>query len=57
MRVLVKEGDTLLADLSFENEEITIGSEPGCTIHLSDLRISPRNALITPAVSSVLTRR
>jgi len=48
MRVLVKEGDALLADLSFEDEEITIGSEPGCTIHLSDLRISPQNALIAP---------
>jgi len=46
MRVMVKEGDTVLADLSFTEEEISIGSQPDCTIHLPDMRISPKNAII-----------
>ncbi|UCD28384.1 MAG: SpoIIE family protein phosphatase [Planctomycetota bacterium] len=46
MRIMVREGETLLADLFFEEEEITIGSQPDCSIHLPDMRISPRNALI-----------
>ncbi|HUU97678.1 MAG TPA: SpoIIE family protein phosphatase [Phycisphaerae bacterium] len=49
MRILLKEGESVLADLSFGDEEITIGSQPGCTIHLPDLRISSRNAVIAPA--------
>jgi len=48
MRVLVKEGEAVLADLSFEDEEIAIGSEAGCGIHLPDMRVSPRNAVIRP---------
>jgi len=49
MRILVKESESVVADLSFENEEITIGSQPGCAIHLPDLRVSSRNAVIAPA--------
>src|SRR5436190_299297 len=49
MRVLVKEGESVLADLSFEDEQIAIGSHPACNIHLPDYRISERNALITPS--------
>jgi serine phosphatase RsbU (regulator of sigma subunit) len=52
MRVLVKEGEAVLADLSFEDEQLTIGSQPGCAIHLPDMRVSPRNALITPNVDN-----
>jgi serine phosphatase RsbU (regulator of sigma subunit) len=37
-----------LADLSFEDEEIAIGSETGCGIHLPDARVSPRNAVVIP---------
>jgi serine phosphatase RsbU (regulator of sigma subunit) len=48
MRVLVKEGDAVLADLSFEEEEIVVGSQPGCSIHLPDARVSPRQATISP---------
>ncbi|HOB76539.1 MAG TPA: SpoIIE family protein phosphatase [Phycisphaerae bacterium] len=48
MRVLVKEGEAVLADLSFEDEEITIGSDSGCGIHLPDTRVSTRNAVIYP---------
>ncbi|GMV98309.1 MAG: SpoIIE family protein phosphatase [Phycisphaerae bacterium] len=51
MRVLVKEGEAVLADLSFEDEEVCIGSETGCGIHLPDMRVSPRNALLTPTES------
>ncbi len=46
MRVLVKEGETVLSDLSFEDEQIIIGSEPLCTIHIPDYRVSGRNARI-----------
>ncbi len=46
MRVLVKEGEAVLADLSFEDEQIVIGSEPTCAIHLPDFRVSKRNAAI-----------
>ena len=49
MRILVKESEALLADLSFEEEQITIGSSASCHIHLADEHISPRNALIAPA--------
>lgn len=49
MRILVKEGASIVADLSFEDEEIIIGSEPACTIHLPDGRISERNAIISPS--------
>ena len=49
MRVLVKEGDAVLADLTFEDEEIYVGSEPSCAIHLPDMRVSARNAVIAPS--------
>ena len=43
MRVLVKESDSVLADLSFEEEQVVIGSDPSCSVHLPDYRISGRN--------------
>ncbi|MHC4442545.1 MAG: SpoIIE family protein phosphatase [Planctomycetota bacterium] len=46
MRIMVKEGGTLQADLSFKEEEIVIGSQPECNIHLPDMRISPRQAIL-----------
>lgn len=50
MRVLVKEGESVLADLSFEeDEQIAVGSDATCAIHLPDARVSIRNLLITPA--------
>jgi len=49
MRVLVKEGDAVLADLTFEDEEVYVGSEPSCAIHLPDMRVSARNAVIAPS--------
>lgn len=48
MRVLVKEGDALLADLTFEDEEITIGSDPQCAIQLPDQRVPPQSAAVHP---------
>lgn len=51
MRVLVKEGEAVLADLSFEDEEVVVGSDSDCGIHLPDMRVSPRNALIIPLAS------
>jgi serine phosphatase RsbU (regulator of sigma subunit) len=52
MRILVKEGEGVLADLSFEDEQVTIGSHAGCAIHLPDYRISERNAIITPTADN-----
>ncbi len=49
MRVLVREGETVLADLFFEDEQIRAGSDPGCEIHLPDMRVSEVNALIGPS--------
>jgi len=49
MRVLVKEGDSVLADLTFEDEEVYIGSEPTCAIHLPDMRVRARSAVIAPS--------
>jgi len=48
MRIVVKEGQATLTDLSFEDKDITVGSQPDCTIHLPDVRVSSRNALLTP---------
>ncbi len=48
MRVLVKEGEAVLADLTFEDEQVYVGSDPACAIHLPDMRVSARNALIAP---------
>ena len=48
MRVLVKENDNVLSDLSFEDEIVNIGSEPSNAIHLPDYRVSPRQAIISP---------
>jgi len=48
MRILIKEDHSLLADLLFEEEEITIGSAHTCHIHLQDAHLPPRNAVIAP---------
>ncbi len=49
MRILVKEAEAVIADLSFEDEQLAIGSDSSCPIHLPDARVSPRNVLISPA--------
>jgi serine phosphatase RsbU (regulator of sigma subunit) len=49
MRILVKEHDSVVVDLSFTDEdEVTIGSQPDCSVHLPDARVSPQNVLLTP---------
>jgi len=48
MRVLVKQGDAILADLTFEDKELYIGSDPECAIHLPDEEIADRVAVIAP---------
>lgn len=49
MQILVRESQTVLADLTFEDETVTIGSEATCNVHLPDSSIGPRNAQISPA--------
>ena len=46
MRILVRKEEEVLADLSFEDEEITVGSQPNTTIHLPDEQVAGRHALI-----------
>jgi serine phosphatase RsbU (regulator of sigma subunit) len=49
MRIMVKEGESVLADVAFtEEDEVTIGSQSDCSIHLPDARVSAQNVLITP---------
>ena len=49
MRILIKEGESVLGDVNFaEEDEVTIGSQPDCSIHLPDARVSALNVLITP---------
>lgn len=48
MRLLVKEGEAVLADLTFEDEEVHIGSDPGCAVVLPDQHLTPQVAIIAP---------
>src|SRR5512134_4135792 len=49
MRILIKEGESVLADMAFtEDDEITVGSQSDCSIYLPDARITGLNLLITP---------
>ena len=44
MKVLITQDDKALEDISFENEEISIGVQADCDIHLPKARISDRQA-------------
>jgi serine phosphatase RsbU (regulator of sigma subunit) len=48
MRLLVKESDAVLADLTFEEEEVRIGSETTCAVVLPDQHLSGVVATIAP---------
>ncbi len=48
MRLLVKEGDAVLADLTFEEEAVTIGSDSGCAVVLPDQNLAPEIAIVAP---------
>ncbi|MCH8912096.1 MAG: SpoIIE family protein phosphatase [Planctomycetes bacterium] len=49
MRILVKELDNVIFDLAFEREPIHIGSQPGCSVHLPDMRINLVHAILSPS--------
>ena len=49
MRILVKELDNVIFDLAFEREPIHIGSQPGCSVHLPDMRIDLVHAILSPS--------
>jgi serine phosphatase RsbU (regulator of sigma subunit) len=53
MRIIVKEGDNVLADMTFEDEPVTIGSRPECNIHLPAQEVAGRQAVITPTEGGV----
>lgn len=48
MRIIVKEADVILAERSFDDEAVYIGSQPGCAVHLPSTSISPHHLLLTP---------
>jgi serine phosphatase RsbU (regulator of sigma subunit) len=50
MRVVVKESinGVVVADRCFEDEAVYVGSQPGCSVHLPDLYISPHHLLLSP---------
>lgn len=49
MRIIIKEGESMVADLSFtEEEDIAVGSEPDCNVQLVHPEISGRQLLISP---------
>lgn len=48
MRILLKQGHHVLADLFFEEEEVAIGSHTECAIHLPNQIVSPRHAVMRP---------
>ncbi len=49
MRILVKELDNIIFDLAFEREPIHIGSQPGCSVCLPDMRIDLVHAVLSPS--------
>jgi len=48
MRVVLKEGDVIIGDWSFENEAVYAGSQPGCAVHLPDRQIPGHLLLLAP---------
>ncbi len=48
MRILVREGQSVLSDLLFDEIPIQVGSEPGCAVHLPDMRVGAHHALLKP---------
>ncbi|MBN1489406.1 MAG: SpoIIE family protein phosphatase [Phycisphaerae bacterium] len=50
MRVVAKEkdGNVIVFDRSFEDEAVYVGSQPGCSVHLSDVSVAPHQLLISP---------
>ncbi len=50
MRVVVREKETkvIIADRTFEDEAVYVGSRPGCAVHLPDLYVSPHHLLLSP---------
>ncbi len=48
MHIVLKEGDSMIADMAFERRTVVIGSEASCEVHLPDMRIGARHAAIVP---------
>ncbi len=48
MRILIKENQSVMADLSFDPQPVHIGSQPDCQIHLPDMRVAQHHALLSP---------
>lgn len=48
MRIVVKEGESTVADLSFDRQAVYVGSRPGCGIHLPHAQVGEHHALFQP---------
>lgn len=48
MRILVKEQGNVISDSVFRREPIHVGSQPGCSIHLPDMRVDLIQAILSP---------
>ncbi len=48
MRILVKEHDSILSDLTFEPSIVYVGSRPDCGVHLPDMGVHHRHARLLP---------
>ena len=55
MRIVVMEGDVVIADRVFEDEAVYVGSRPGCAIHLPDRRVRDQQLLIAQDESGAWT--
>ena len=48
MRVLVTEGESVYADMTFARESVRVGSSKEAEVHLPDLRIGQEQAVLVP---------
>lgn len=48
MRILVKEQDNIISDAVFRREPIHVGSQPGCSVYLPDMRVDLIQAILSP---------
>ncbi len=48
MRILVKEQDNIISDVVFPREPIHVGSQPGCSVYLPDMRVDLIQAVLSP---------
>jgi len=48
MRLIIRERESMMADLTISGKLVLIGSHPTCDVYLPDGRLAPRQAIIEP---------